>query len=72
VEVSWQVTGIRHDPYANGHRIQIVVPKTGAARGKYEHPELYGKPLTESVVVLPGMKPGMQPEFETPALPKQK
>jgi hypothetical protein len=43
VQVSWQVTGIRHDPYANAHRIQVVVPKTGADAGKYVSPELYGK-----------------------------
>jgi len=57
VKVSWQVTGIRRDPYANAHRIQIVVSKTGSADNKYVHPELYGKPLTKSVVVLPGMDP---------------
>jgi len=55
VEVSWQVTGIRQDAWANAHRIQTVVPK-GAADNKYLHPELYGKPLSKSVVVLPGMK----------------
>jgi len=54
VKISWQVTGVRHDPYANVHRIQTVVPK-GGADGKYVHPRLYGKPMTKSVVVLPGM-----------------
>ena len=43
VKVSWQVTGIRHDVYANAHRIKVVVPKTGSDRGKYLFPELYGK-----------------------------
>jgi len=43
VKVSWQVTGIRHDRYANANRIQVVVPKTGSDAGKYLHPELYGK-----------------------------
>jgi hypothetical protein len=62
-KVSWQVTGIRHDPWANAHRIQVVVPKGGAADGKYVHPELYGEPLTKSVVVLPGMDPRMRPKF---------
>lgn len=27
MEVSWQVTGIRHDPYAEKHRIQVVEKK---------------------------------------------
>lgn len=55
VKLSWQVTGIRKDRYANAHRIQTVVPKSGSADNKYVHPGLYGKPLSKSVVVLPGM-----------------
>ena len=31
VKVSWQVTGIRHDPYANAHRIRVVERKQGDA-----------------------------------------
>jgi hypothetical protein len=42
--VSWQVTGIRHDRYADAHRIQVEVDKTPAERGKYIHPEVYGLP----------------------------
>ena len=72
IKVSWQVTGIRHDRYANAHRIQVVVPKQGSAEGRYLHPELYGKPLSKSVVVLPGMKPGTQPKFRTAAPPAHK
>ena len=73
VKVSWQVTGIRKDPYANAHRIQVVVPKEGAAAGKYVHPELYGKPLTKSVVVLPGMDPKTRAKFtKAAALPTQR
>jgi hypothetical protein len=49
VKVSWQVTGIRHDRYANAHRIQVVVPKTGAEQGKYLHPELYGQPKSKAI-----------------------
>jgi hypothetical protein len=43
VLVSWQVTGVRHDPYANAHRVKVVERKPAAAIGKYLHPELYGK-----------------------------
>ena len=39
VKVSWQVTGIRHDAYANAHRIQVEEDK-GDKRGTYLHPEL--------------------------------
>ena len=38
--VSWQVTGIRHDAYANAHRIQVEEDK-GDKRGTYLHPELF-------------------------------
>jgi hypothetical protein len=43
VRVSWQLTGIRHDPYANAHRIQVEERKPAAEQGTYLHPELYGK-----------------------------
>jgi hypothetical protein len=49
VKVSWQVTGIRHDPYANAHRIQVVVPKAKNDQGKYLHHELYGKPKSAAI-----------------------
>jgi hypothetical protein len=41
VKVSWQVTGIRKDPYAERHRIPIEEDKTQAERGRYLHPHLY-------------------------------
>ena len=44
VEVSWQVTGIRKDPYAEAHPIRTEVEKTGFEKGKYTYPELYGQP----------------------------
>jgi hypothetical protein len=44
MEVSWQVTGIRQDPFANAHRIEVEVDKTGKERGKYLHPKEYGMP----------------------------
>ena len=34
VEVSWQVTGIRHDPYAEKNRIPVEEDKPEAERGK--------------------------------------
>jgi hypothetical protein len=30
VKVSWQVTGVRHDRYANAHRIHVELPKPPA------------------------------------------
>jgi hypothetical protein len=42
VEVSWQVTGIRQDPWANAHRVQNEAEKPANFRGYYLHPEVYG------------------------------
>lgn len=41
--VSWQVTGIRKDPYAQAHRIQPEVDKPQSERGHYLQPEAYGE-----------------------------
>ena len=41
-KVSWQVTGVRHDAWADAHRIPLEVEKTGAEKGKFMHPELFG------------------------------
>ena len=42
-KVSWQVTGIRHDAYANAHRIPVEEVKPSAEQGYYLHPEAYGQ-----------------------------
>jgi len=44
MEVSWQVTGIRQDPYADAHRIPVEEDKPEKERGYYLHPEAYGQP----------------------------
>jgi hypothetical protein len=35
MEVSWQVSGIRHDSYANAHRVQVEGPKPQSERQEY-------------------------------------
>lgn len=42
--VSWQVTGIRHDPWADANRIQVEQDKPADRVGHYLHPEVYGLP----------------------------
>jgi hypothetical protein len=42
VEVSWQVTGIRQDAWANAHRIPVEESKAETEKGHYLHPELFG------------------------------
>ncbi len=44
MKVSWQVTGIRQDAFANAHRITVEEEKSGDERGKYLHPEENGMP----------------------------
>ena len=44
VKVSWMVTGIRQDAWANAHRIPVEEEKAANERGHYLHPELNGKP----------------------------
>jgi hypothetical protein len=41
-EVSWQVTGIRHDAYADAYRIPVEEEKPPQEQGRYLHPELFG------------------------------
>jgi hypothetical protein len=42
MKVSWQVTGVRQDAWANAHRIPVEIEKPERERGYYLHPELYG------------------------------
>ena len=49
VKVSWQVTGIRKDPYAIKNRIQEEVDKAPNERGLYLHPEAYGQPASMGI-----------------------
>jgi hypothetical protein len=49
VKVSWQVTGIRHDAWADAHRIPNEEDKPADEQGKYLHPELFGAGPDKSV-----------------------
>ena len=48
-EVSWQVTGIRQDAYANAYRIPTEEEKPAAEQGYYLHPEVFGQPASKSI-----------------------
>ncbi len=41
MKVSWMVTGIRQDAWANANRIQIEVEKETEEKGSYLHPEAF-------------------------------
>ena len=49
MKVSWQVTGVRQDPWAEAHRIVVEEAKPAQERGFYLHPRLYGQPAERSV-----------------------
>ncbi|MGB2602768.1 MAG: hypothetical protein WBC78_04195 [Candidatus Sulfotelmatobacter sp.] len=51
VKVSWQVTGIRQDAWANAHRIPVEESKAPADQGLYLHPELFGAPAEKSIAL---------------------
>ncbi len=61
VEVSWQVTGIRQDAYANANRIPTEEDKPANERGYYLHPEVYGQPASKGIVAAGGPKPSVKP-----------
>jgi hypothetical protein len=50
VEVSWQVTGIRQDAWANAHRVPLEVDKAQRDQGHYIHPELFGHEGEQSIM----------------------
>ncbi|MGA3075126.1 MAG: IPT/TIG domain-containing protein [Bryobacteraceae bacterium] len=62
VEVSWQVTGIRQDAWANAHRIPLEVEKSAGDQGHYLHPELFGHEGESGILELHHPQPRkMQP-----------
>jgi hypothetical protein len=49
LKVSWQVTGSRHDAYAEAHPLAVEEPKPTEEQGTYLHPAEYGKPQTDGL-----------------------
>jgi hypothetical protein len=49
MEVSWQVTGIRQDLWAEANRIPVEEDKPEEELGYYLHPELYGQAEEKSI-----------------------
>ena len=49
VEVSWMVTGVRQDAYADKNRVQVEVNKSESERGFYLHPEVFNQPEEKSI-----------------------
>ncbi|MFD1210861.1 hypothetical protein ACFQ36_02240 [Arthrobacter sp. GCM10027362] len=49
VKVCWQVIGVRRDAWAAANRIPAEEDKADGERGRYLHPELYGKGREDGV-----------------------
>jgi len=48
-KVSWQITGVRTDPYAEAHPVQPESDKSSVDKGKYLHPAEYGQPESKGI-----------------------
>jgi hypothetical protein len=48
-KVSWQVTGIRQDPWANVNRIRVEEDKPDKEKGYYIYPDLYEQPPEKGI-----------------------
>ncbi len=49
VKVSWQVTGVRQDTYAEAHPIVAELNKSPAEQGLFLHPELLAQPVARGI-----------------------
>jgi hypothetical protein len=74
IEVSWQVTGIRHDAFAEKNRIPNTVEKAAKDKGKYLSPEAFNQPASKRIgyeapndgsTSLKDMKPSERNEIPT-------
>lgn len=63
MRVSWQVTGIRHDAWADQNRIPVEEVKSPTERGKYLTPEAFG--LDRSLAIHPDRPVTVQPAPQT-------
>lgn len=74
LEVSWAVTGIRKDPWAEANRVPVEENKHARDRGRFLAPEAYGKPesarigesVAQPVVPTPPRIIPATPERTTP------
>ena len=65
VKVSWQVTGVRHDAWANAHRVVAEEDKEPFNKGKYLNAKEFGK--DDSRRIGGGLKPKPRTGAELPA-----
>lgn len=49
LKVSWQITGVRHDPVARSRPLEVERTKPAAERGRYLNPEAYGLDASKGI-----------------------
>jgi hypothetical protein len=72
LKVSWMVTGIRQDAYANAHRIPVEAPKPAGERGLYLHPTELGLPAELRLDYQRNLDPPRSPDGVETTQPKDK
>lgn len=65
VEVSWQVTGVRNDKFAQANRVQVEVEKPEDEKGLYLHSEAWGQSKDKDMNYIIHQKPSEDKENET-------
>jgi hypothetical protein len=58
-EVSWQITGVRQDAWANANRIVVEDDKKPEERGYYLHPEVFELPARMAVPSMRAHEPAV-------------
>jgi hypothetical protein len=74
VTVSWQVTGVRQDSWAEAHRITVEEDKPGEENGSFLHPELFGQQADRAFLGAAPSEPGdhaAAPALQSPPDPPQ-
>ena len=72
VKVSWQVTGVRKDKYAEAHRVQPEVEKEPWNKGLYLHAKEFGMDKTKSIPWRASLKMAPTTELQSSKLSVKK
>jgi hypothetical protein len=66
VKVYWEVKATRNDAWNRAHGAPVEVLKSPEEQGKYQHPELYGKPASQGVDYDPRNESGRKGKEKRP------
>lgn len=69
-KISWTVTGIRNDAFAQGNRVEVEETKSETERGHYIHPDAFGKSLDLGIDPEKMRSTPKRPSYETVSIGK--